>query len=38
MEYLDLSLLALAANFQEQQAIQTSVEEEIMWGYDEDEN
>lgn len=37
MEYPDLSLFALAANFQEQQAIQSSVENEIMWGYDEDD-
>jgi hypothetical protein len=37
MEYPDLTFLALIADFQEQQAIQTSVEEEIMWGCDEDD-
>lgn len=37
MEYPDLTLLALAANFQEQLAIQSSVEEEMLWGYDDED-
>ena len=37
MEYPDLTFFALAANFQEQLEIQSSVEEEILWGYDDED-
>ena len=37
MDYPDLTFFALAADFQEQLAIQSSVEEEILWGSDDDD-